>query len=185
MTGLVGGQYLDLRDHARTSADALREVHLLKTGRLMASSIRCAVIAAAPNEPVERALDAFGREIGLLFQIVDDILDVAGDADMLGKPTGSDERMGKATYVSMFGLETARRLATECHGRAVEKQRGDGSGTLQLFVTGKAGFALDRQLAGIVRIEMARRLNYLKPNDYTFAFVLDFPAFEIDPETGR
>ncbi len=119
VTGMVGGQFLDLRDHGRTSADALRQVHLLKTGRLIAASIRCAVIAAAPSEPVESALDDFGREIGLLFQIVDDILDVSGDADTLGKPTGSDERQGKVTYVSVFGLDAAQQLANECHARAL------------------------------------------------------------------
>ncbi len=95
-------------------------MHLLKTGRLIAASVRCAVLAAAPPAPIERALDAFAREIGLLFQIVDDILDVAGDEDVLGKPTGSDERRGKVTYVSLHGLATARRLAAECHARACE-----------------------------------------------------------------
>ena len=120
VTGMGGGQFLDLRDHGSTSPGALEQVHLLKTGRLIAASIRCAVIAAAPNTPVEAALDTFGREIGLLFQIVDDILDVSGDEDTLGKPTGSDERQGKVTYVSVFGLEQAGRLATECHARALE-----------------------------------------------------------------
>lgn len=118
VSGMVGGQYLDLRDHAAMSAEALRHVHLLKTGRLIAASVRCAVEVARPNADVQDALDRYAREIGLLFQIVDDILDVAGDTTTLGKSTGSDERQGKVTYVSVHGLEAAQRLATESHSRA-------------------------------------------------------------------
>ncbi len=118
VAGMVGGQFLDLKDHAALSPDALRRVHLLKTGRLIAASVRCAVEAGTPPPAVEVALDSFAREIGLLFQIVDDILDVAGDTTILGKSTGSDERQGKATYVSVHGLETAKQLATSCHERA-------------------------------------------------------------------
>jgi geranylgeranyl diphosphate synthase type II len=61
---------------------------------------------------------AFGDELGLLFQIVDDILDVTESDEQLGKPHGSDERHGKLTYVSLFGLDRARELATEAHARA-------------------------------------------------------------------
>jgi geranylgeranyl diphosphate synthase, type II len=60
----------------------------------------------------------FARELGVLFQIVDDILDVAGEEEATGKSAGSDERLGKATYVSVFGLQRARELASESHGRA-------------------------------------------------------------------
>lgn len=118
VAGMVGGQYLDLRDHGATSADALRQVHLLKTGRLIAASVRCAVEAGRPAADVAAALDGYAREIGLLFQIVDDILDVAGDTTVLGKSTGSDERQGKVTYVSVHGLDEAQSLATACHRRA-------------------------------------------------------------------
>ncbi len=118
VTGMVGGQYLDLRDHAATSADALRQVHLLKTGRLIAAAVRCAVEAGRPPGPVADALNGYAREIGLLFQIIDDILDVAGDTTLLGKSTGSDERQGKVTYVSVHGLEEATGLAASSHARA-------------------------------------------------------------------
>lgn len=120
VTGMVGGQYLDLRDHGRGSAEALRQVHLLKTGRLIAAAVRCALAAARPPARVEEALNAYALEIGLLFQIVDDILDVAGDAELLGKPVGSDERQGKVTYVSLHGLDAARELASASHARARE-----------------------------------------------------------------
>ena len=118
VNGMVGGQFLDLRDHGRASADALRQVHQLKTGRLIAAAVRCAVVYARPEAEVAIALRAFANELGLLFQIVDDILDVAGDEEALGKPVGADERHGKITYVSFHGLDKARELASESHARA-------------------------------------------------------------------
>jgi len=123
VNGMVGGQFLDLRDHAARSADALRQVHLLKTGRLMAAAVRCALLYVRPEPAVDAALRAFAHELGLLFQIVDDILDVAGDEDSLGKSIGADERRGKVTYVSHYGLARARELAAESHGRATRLLR--------------------------------------------------------------
>ncbi len=120
VNGMVGGQFLDLRDHGRSSADALRQVHLLKTGRLIAAAVRCALLYARPEPDVDAALKAFAHELGLLFQIVDDILDVAGDEDALGKSVGADERRGKVTYASFYGLARARELASESHGRATQ-----------------------------------------------------------------
>ncbi len=118
--GMVGGQFLDLRDHGRRSPEALRHVHRLKTGRLIASSVGCAVLAARPSKVVRDSLHAFAHELGLLFQIVDDILDVAGDEESLGKAVGADARQGKVTYVSFHGLARARELAEESHHRATE-----------------------------------------------------------------
>ena len=72
----------------------------------------------------------FAGELGVLFQIVDDILDVTGSAERLGKSHGSDERLGKLTYVSLFGLERARELAAESHAKATaELERADGETT--------------------------------------------------------
>jgi geranylgeranyl diphosphate synthase, type II len=116
--GMVGGQFLDLRDAGLASADALRRVHALKTGRLIAASVHCALVVAAPAPEVDAAYRAFARELGLLFQIVDDILDVSGSVALLGKSVGADARLGKATYVSVHGLDTAQRLAEETHARA-------------------------------------------------------------------
>ena len=73
-----------------------------------------------PERAVDDALRRFARELGLLFQIVDDILDVEGSEEDLGKATGGDERRGKTTYVSAHGIEGARRLAGETHSRALE-----------------------------------------------------------------
>lgn len=117
--GMVGGQYLDLRDAGRESPAALRRVHALKTGRLMACAVHCALVLARPPAPVDESLRRFARELGLLFQIVDDILDVAGSEADLGKAVGADAARGKVTYASVHGLEGARRLAAEAHARAL------------------------------------------------------------------
>jgi geranylgeranyl diphosphate synthase, type II len=113
--GMVGGQYLDVAG-AATSAGELRTLHGLKTGRLIAASVRCPLLLAG-QDPVG-PWDAFASELGVLFQIVDDILDVTGDDDALGKPAGSDERHDKRTYVTEHGLEGARELAAESHAGA-------------------------------------------------------------------
>ncbi len=115
--GMVGGQYVDVTGGG-TDAASLRELHSLKTGRLIAASIGSALVlsgvAAERADPFRR----FAAELGVLFQIVDDILDVTGSDEELGKPSGSDERHGKVTYVSLFGLERARSLAEESHAGA-------------------------------------------------------------------
>jgi geranylgeranyl diphosphate synthase, type II len=117
--GMVGGQYLDVAASAPPGPDGLRRLHELKTGRLIAASIECVLLLAGPHKratiPVFRT---FASELGVLFQIVDDILDVTGSQEALGKQQGSDERLGKRTYVSEFGLDGARSLARESHGRA-------------------------------------------------------------------
>jgi geranylgeranyl diphosphate synthase, type II len=117
--GMVGGQYLDVAETAPAGAAGLRRLHELKTGRLIASSIECVLLLdgnCAP--PTSEALRAFAGELGVLFQIVDDILDVTGSEDALGKQQGADVRLGKRTYVTEFGLDGARRLADESHQRA-------------------------------------------------------------------
>jgi geranylgeranyl diphosphate synthase, type II len=116
--GMVGGQFLDLRDAGRTSSEALRNVHALKTGRLIVASVRCALVLAPPAPEIAGVYDRFARELGLLFQIVDDILDVSGTEALLGKAVGADERLGKATYVSVHGMARAQELANESHERA-------------------------------------------------------------------
>ena len=115
--GMVGGQYLDIASEAR-GPEALRTVHELKTGRLIAASVGCVLLLAGMDEPATMPYRRYAAELGVLFQIVDDILDVTGTDDALGKPQGSDERHGKRTYVTEFGLDLARELADECHATA-------------------------------------------------------------------
>jgi geranylgeranyl diphosphate synthase type II len=117
--GMVGGQYLDVTGRAPAGAEGLRRLHGLKTGKLIAASILCPLMLAPALEPARiEAFRGFASELGVLFQIVDDILDVTGDDDALGKTHGSDERLGKRTYVSEFGLARARELAADSHRKA-------------------------------------------------------------------
>jgi geranylgeranyl diphosphate synthase type II len=113
--GMVGGQYLDVAGAA--PAD-VRRLHELKTGALIAASVGCVLSLEGVNGPATIPFRRFAAELGVVFQIVDDILDVTGDEAELGKPRGTDERHGKATYVSVFGLERARELARESHASA-------------------------------------------------------------------
>jgi geranylgeranyl diphosphate synthase type II len=115
--GMVGGQYLDIADFG-TTPEALRTLHALKTGRLIGASVSCVLLLAGVDGAPEAAYRRYAAELGVLFQIVDDILDVTGTDAALGKPQGSDERHGKRTYVSHFGLDGARRLARACHAAA-------------------------------------------------------------------
>jgi geranylgeranyl diphosphate synthase type II len=123
--GMVGGQYVDVTsfepgaESAPTpDPDALREMHALKTGRLIAASVGVGLELGGIPEPAKLPYRRFAEELGVLFQIVDDILDVTGSDEELGKPSGSDERHGKVTYVSAFGLDRARELAAESHDNA-------------------------------------------------------------------
>ena len=117
--GMVGGQYVDVTVEER-DAEGLRALHALKTGRLIAASVGVVLTLEGMAEPETIAFRRFANELGVLFQIVDDILDVTGSDERLGKPHGSDERHGKLTYVSLFGLERARQLAAESHAKATD-----------------------------------------------------------------
>jgi geranylgeranyl diphosphate synthase type II len=117
--GMVGGQYLDVAATALPGPEGLRRLHELKTGRLIAASIECVLLISGVHEHATiPPFRSFASELGVLFQIVDDILDVTGSQEMLGKRQGSDERLGKRTYVTEFGLDGARKLAGESHQRA-------------------------------------------------------------------
>jgi geranylgeranyl diphosphate synthase type II len=115
--GMVGGQFLDV---AGDPAVDVRHLHELKTGALIAASVGSVLSLQGLSGPATIPYRRFAAELGVVFQIVDDILDVTGDEAVLGKPRGSDERHGKATYVSVFGLERARQLAQRSHSQARE-----------------------------------------------------------------
>jgi geranylgeranyl diphosphate synthase type II len=117
--GMVGGQYVDVTQ-TELDADHLRSLHVLKTGRLISASVGVVLVLEGVGEPETIRYRRFADELGVLFQIVDDILDVTGSDEELGKPHGSDQRHGKVTYVSLFGLQRARELATESHAKARE-----------------------------------------------------------------
>ena len=126
--GMVGGQAVDLEaagtteipGRARPSLDAsgLQAMHAMKTGALIRASAVCGAIMAGGSAAQVAAVDRFASEVGLVFQIVDDILDVEGAADQLGKTAGKDAADDKPTYPSLFGLERSRALASEGVARA-------------------------------------------------------------------
>ena len=128
--GMVGGQYIDIE-----GASDLRRLHELKTGRLIGASVGCVLLLVDRDQTATLAYRSFAAELGVLFQIVDDILDVTGTDDALGKPSGSDERHGKRTYVSEFGLDRARELAADSHRKAraaLAQASAEGDGTQEL-----------------------------------------------------
>ena len=121
--GMTGGQSLDLAAEGRSlSAEAIEQMYAMKTGALIHASVVSTALLS-DTIPVEQlsAMDAFGRTIGIAFQIKDDILDVEGDTDVIGKPAGSDEKLNKATYPGLMGIEHARQRCDELLGSALEK----------------------------------------------------------------
>ena len=156
--GMVGGQALDLdadpsRHHARgdragqrppaMDAAALTDMHARKTGALIRASVLAGAIMGGAGPRVLDALDRYAREIGLAFQIVDDILDVEGASADLGKTAGKDAASGKPTCVSLYGLAESKALAAQCLSRAHA-------------ALDEAGLA-DTPLAGIARWIVDRR----------------------------
>jgi geranylgeranyl diphosphate synthase type II len=122
VAGMVGGQYADVASEGAAGPESLRRLHELKTGRLIGASVLCVLLLSGvddgPDGPRTAPFRRFAAELGVLFQIIDDILDVTGTDAQLGKPHGSDERHGKSTYVSEYGIERARELAAESHHTA-------------------------------------------------------------------
>jgi geranylgeranyl pyrophosphate synthase len=136
-TGLVGGQAIDLQAAGQTreqkitlDADGLRAMHARKTGALIRAAAVSGAIMARGNGQTVQAVDAYAAELGLAFQIIDDILDVEGSADQLGKSIGKDASAAKPTYPSLFGVARSRELAAECvaraHGILVDGRINDG-----------------------------------------------------------
>ncbi|HEY7004563.1 MAG TPA: farnesyl diphosphate synthase [Gaiellaceae bacterium] len=119
--GMIGGQYVDVTTDGDLDGDGLVRLHELKTGRLLRASVTCAAAVAGLTREQRAPWAAFGEELGLLFQIVDDILDATGTAAELGKTPGKDEAAGKVTYVSLHGLDRARELADAARVRVNER----------------------------------------------------------------
>jgi geranylgeranyl pyrophosphate synthase len=119
--GMAGGQALDLAAVGRQlSLAEVEEMHERKTGALIRASVMmAAACAGGTSSAIARALDEFARAIGLAFQIQDDLLDIEGDAAVLGKATGADRALNKPTYPSCVGVEPARRRMHELHARAL------------------------------------------------------------------
>ena len=119
--GMVGGQMLDLEaENRRISMEELQRVHMGKTGALFRAALRSGAILAGASEQQLAALTAYADHFGLAFQITDDILDVVGTAEDIGKPVGSDEKNHKSTYVTLTSLDEAQSLARQTVESAVD-----------------------------------------------------------------
>jgi geranylgeranyl diphosphate synthase type II len=138
-TGMVGGQAIDLQaagqavGHELTlDADGLRGMHARKTGALITASAESGAIMAGADDQLLGAVRQYAGELGLAFQIIDDVLDVEGSAATLGKSAGKDAAGGKPSYPAIFGIERSRALAEECvaHARAILEDAGLNAGWL-------------------------------------------------------
>jgi geranylgeranyl pyrophosphate synthase len=120
--GMVGGQWLDLEAEGRSlSLQELIEVHRGKTGALIRAACRLGAMATNAGAAELEALTAYGEDVGLAFQIADDVLDVTGTSEELGKPAGRDVELSKSTYVAVLGIEGARAEAQRIALRAVAR----------------------------------------------------------------
>lgn len=149
-TGMVGGQAIDLQAAGQTlgraltlDRDGLRDMHLRKTGMLIRAAGASGAILGGGDDDTVAMMQEWGSQIGLAFQIVDDILDVEGSSRELGKTVGKDAARQKPTYPSLFGLDRSRKMADECAERArvvLEK-----SGTMNSRLPGIADWILKRK----------------------------------------
>lgn len=140
--GLVGGQVRDLTPPAGggpRSGDDLLALHREKTGALIAAAVVVPAVLAGASDAVA-PLRRFGEAVGLAFQITDDILDVAGNQDLMGKATGRDERQGKTTFVSVYGAAGAQAKARDLLAAAAAEVQGSSADALHAL----AAFAVER-----------------------------------------
>jgi geranylgeranyl pyrophosphate synthase len=122
---MVGGQAIDLASVGRVGAHtdalapaALEDMHARKTGALIRAASTIGAVLAGGDDRVVDAIDRFAADLGLAFQIVDDILDVEGSNEALGKTAGKDAASGKPTFPALYGLDRSKQLAADCVARA-------------------------------------------------------------------
>jgi geranylgeranyl diphosphate synthase type II len=138
VNGMVGGQIMDMDQTGRgevTDPETLYMIHKYKTGALIKSSSRIGAILAGATREEQVAVSEYASELGLCFQIVDDVLNVTSTREELGKSAGSDAEQGKATFVGVFGLDGAKREADGAAKRALRALSmvdGDTSGLREL-----------------------------------------------------
>lgn len=122
--GMIGGQVLDLEAEKKPiDAAGLEAIHRLKTGALIRAAVRSGAMLAGASPGALRNLTIYAEELGLAFQITDDILDEIGEEKQMGKPVGSDRRHQKATFPALYGIDTSLAMARGCVERAVESLR--------------------------------------------------------------
>jgi len=123
--GMVGGQTVDIAYEGKEPDPSVVEyIHRHKTGSLIATAVTSGAILAGGSEEQEKAINRYGQQIGLAFQIADDVLNVEGDKDMMGKGIGSDRARGKMTYPGVFGIPESKRTQEELVESAIDCLRG-------------------------------------------------------------
>jgi geranylgeranyl diphosphate synthase type II len=127
VSGMVGGQAIDLEVSAR-DPEGLEDLHLRKTGALIRAAATLGAVMAGAADTVVAAIDTYARELGLAFQIIDDVLDVEGSDDALGKTAGKDAEQGKPTFPAFYGVAESRRRAEACVARAKAALAAEGLG---------------------------------------------------------
>ena len=142
--GMIGGQVLDLEaaGHDPSLAQLVR-LHSMKTGALLSASAEIGAVAAGAGASTRSAVRAFGADLGLAFQIVDDVLDAVESSDHLGKTAGKDAAQGKATYVALLGLDGARAEAEQCLAGAMDRLRD--AGLHSTLLANLARFVVERR----------------------------------------
>lgn len=124
--GMIGGQVVDMESEGKPDIDfaTVQYIHTRKTGALIKASIRAGALLGGADQASEKALVKYGEAVGLAFQIADDILDIEGTTEEIGKDAGSDQERGKATYPSIIGLTESKRRAAELVDVALEALAG-------------------------------------------------------------
>jgi geranylgeranyl diphosphate synthase, type II len=126
--GMVGGQVFDIQaEHQDIDLNALQNIHRHKTGMLIRAAVRMGAIAAGASDRQLDDMTSYAEDIGLAFQIADDVLNVTGTREELGKNPNTDAERGKKTYPTFYGVEGAKRLADECVARAIGRLTSFGS----------------------------------------------------------
>jgi len=143
--GMIAGQVLDITSGSGPrDLASLAQLHRLKTGALIRCAVRIGAMLGGASGGEMEAVTRFGEELGLAFQITDDMLDVTATREELGKTPGKDAAQDKLTYPGLIGLADSRRRATETVARAIDHLEGLGSGTRPEFLAGVARYVLER-----------------------------------------
>lgn len=133
MTGMVGGQVIDLQSEGKkVPIDTIRQMHLKKTSALIKCACMMGAVVGSNNEEHIKIAEIYGENLGLAFQIMDDILDVVSDEKSLGKPIGSDAENEKSTFVTLLGLDKCYELVNEYTEKAIKSLDGINGDTSQL-----------------------------------------------------
>ena len=120
--GMVGGQVMDIQaENQEVELTQLQKIHSHKTGQLIRAAVRIGGIIGGASSAQLESLTGYAEDIGLAFQIADDVLNMVGTREELGKDAGTDEKRGKKTYPSFFGIDGARKLGEECVERAIKR----------------------------------------------------------------